>query len=273
MHMRMKKMTVILAIVMMMLWSQCACADMESIVMGMLDQELSYFMNNEDTQETPIYSISSPDEPYMLIYCGTTNHSQKVIDTSLVAYQDWKRDWDWNAFEAGERAVNQIGELYMICKVMQGSSRNLPIQVDTYEEYSERNGGYTQLNGIDSLYIHGEAQASYGKLKWEFYPFFLGDGDVVFENAVYIYCRMLIPIDEQGEQVQHFFVADQKRVIEFLKQLLKLNLNISAEDDALIRQVISIQETFDAPEITAEPSYSYDVKRDEVGQQYLAIVG
>ena len=250
--MSMKKVMVIVLTAMMMLGSQCAGADTESIVMGMLEQELSYFMNSEDTQKTPIYSGSMSDGPYMLIYCGTSNRSQKVIDTSLIAYQDWKCDWEWNSFEAGDRVANQIGELYAICKAMQEVGQNMPLQVDTYEEYSGRNGSYTKLDGLDSLYIHGEAQASYGKMKWEMYPFFLGDGDDIFENAMYIYCRMLIPIDEQGEQIQHFFIADPKRVTEFLKQLLKLSPNISAQDDALISEYIRIQETLMETELIPE---------------------
>ena len=272
----MKKVAAILSIIMMMLWSQCASADMESIVLELLEQELSDFMRSEDTQEIPIYSALNSDAPYMLIYCGTSNQSQKVMGTSLIVHQDWKQDWDWNAFEAGERAVNQFGELFGICKMMQGLGRNVPIQVDTYEEYSERNGGYTNLIGIDSLYIHSDAQTSYGNMKWEVYPFCLIDGDIIFEGAVYIYCRMVISLDEQGEQIEHFFIADQKRVAEILQQLLRLNLNIDARDDVIIRNFIQIQESSDTPktsEITEKPSYNYEVKQDEAGQQYLAITG
>ena len=191
---------------------------------------IAEFSENENTVELPVSD--------MYVLCGKERNSDLMIDDVIVAVYDDKREWTWNAYWAGEWTIFRIGELNALCTTLYNNRdklktrvSNLPVDLDKYEALSRRNGNSTSLVGIDSAYMHGDIQSAAGKGHWEAYPFLIVESDdSIFEQAAYLNFRIVIPIDDQTDQIQDFIIASQEKVGEVFKKMLELNPDINAKD-------------------------------------------
>ena len=275
-----------IAIQMLMLLVCCATATADINLNRTLLESINAFYEEETTVEHPVYvtrytlgaeqmmalvsggGIANLGELEIIedeqisgrwVYFAEQNLSGKMLDSFVVCSMDWKYEWIWNAYEAGERALWCIQELmqytvndqngydgiYFEPRLMVGQDSELimykiplnefgylPYNRNSYEELSQSCNGEFSIVGLDSAYTIGENEM----FKWELYPFVIVDDEGYgFENAIYIYYRQVVPMEvyggnPEGEQIEEYIIADQNRVADIFSQMINTIPNLSNTD-------------------------------------------
>jgi len=227
-----KQLTSALLAVMLVCFVQGALAS--QTLLDTLLPMMDGFVQDGNTIELPVGN--------MYVLCGEKRNSGLMLDDMLVSVYDEKREWTWDAYWSGEWTVWRIGEMNMLCESLEQNKdklrmqiSNLPVDTDKYDVLSQRNGGNTNIHGLDSAYMHGKINTSAGAGHWEAYPFiFIDNDDSIYENAAYLNFRFVIPIDDETDQLQDFIVASQEKVAEVYKRMLELSLDINDRDRELM---------------------------------------
>jgi len=224
------------------------------------------FIEHEDTLRIPLYAEDAQEETIQAYFCFAKKASSgKMFEDSVCIRQDWMCEWDWSAYAAGERAIARINEWYNLSGVLQGMYENAPIHCDVYDELLQSCGGGCTIRGYESAYLHGKKEFDTYTLEWEAYPFIvLNHDETAFEDASYVYYRMLIPMGDGREQIQEFLIADQQCVREAFSVILDVNASIDSAEKQEMRAFAAPWENEDENAEPIPEGLEYEISLDSV---------
>lgn len=213
----------------------CCLAESENTVLfDYLIEEYNSFISKQTTQQIPIYDNGS-DDVYELVLCSTEQDSGKMLRSSITILGEQSQDYSWNAFEAGERALAYVNELYYVSMAIQQSGYPQPVDEQVMTQLFAECGDRMTIEGIDSAYASGEISATDGvQMLWDVYPFTVkGSDGNVFQTAAYIYFE-LIRKEEGFDGIYRFIIADQMTVCNLFAHMLNLIPDINQQDRELM---------------------------------------
>lgn len=224
----------------------------------------------EQTEQIDI-SDSETNEVIMALYCTRDAGDGKVLRTSICTYPDIKRDYAWNAYDAGERALSHVMMLKAVGYSIADTDKPVPVGLQDMEALIDScDGGFT-IRGFDSAYAFGTETMEDGTtLRWEVFPFCIVAADNTdFENAVYTYFSFVI--DEGDHDLVYCLIdADQMQVCNLLGDMVDLNPALSQEDRQMMLLYIQYNELLEQEAAERSAAARDDALLGEILPRYQA---
>lgn len=213
----------------------CSLAESDDVMLfDFLIEEYNRFISDGQTQQIPIYD-NGTDNVYSIVFCNPEQVTGKLFNNSITIHSDQSRDYAWDAYEAGERAVSYLYELYHYSMAFEQSGHPVPVDTQAMDQLFAEHQNSMTINGMDSAYACGEVTANDGvPMLWDAYPFTVqgGNGDV-YQTAAYI-CFELVRKEKDFDGIYRFVVADQKAVCRLFEHMLNLLPDINQQDRELM---------------------------------------